>query len=65
MGYDHSVYVPTLSCNLCQPLGLSRSTWLEIDLRFAHETPPTHTELVLIARPPRVYPVILEPSRRQ
>ncbi|SEB47033.1 hypothetical protein SAMN04489727_2006 [Amycolatopsis tolypomycina] len=54
MGYDHSVYVPTSSCNLCQALGLSRSTWFEIDLRFAHEAPPTHAELVLVARPPRM-----------
>jgi GNAT superfamily N-acetyltransferase len=52
MGYDHSVYVPTSRCNLCQALGLSRSTWFEIDLRFAHETPSTHAELALIARPP-------------
>ncbi|MFI5593721.1 hypothetical protein ACIA5G_52475 [Amycolatopsis sp. NPDC051758] len=54
MGYDHSVNVPTSSCNLCQALGLSRSTWFEIDLQFAHEAPPTHAELVLIARPPKV-----------
>jgi GNAT superfamily N-acetyltransferase len=52
ISYDHSVYVPTSSCNLCQTLGLSRSAWFEIDLRFAHETPPTQAELVLIARPP-------------
>ncbi|MEV7099316.1 GNAT family N-acetyltransferase [Amycolatopsis sp. NPDC051045] len=52
MSYDHSVYVPTSSCNLCQALGLPRSTWFEIDLRFVHETPPTDAELVLIARPP-------------
>jgi GNAT superfamily N-acetyltransferase len=53
MSYDHSVYLPTSSCDLCQALGLPRSSWFEVDLRFAHETPPTHAELVLIARPPR------------
>ena len=52
MGYDHSVYVPTSSCNLCQALGLPRSTWFEIDLRFAHETPQAHAELVLVAMRP-------------
>jgi GNAT superfamily N-acetyltransferase len=52
MGYDHSLYVPTTSCDLCQTLGLSRATWFEIDLRFAHEKPPMDTELVLAARPP-------------
>jgi GNAT superfamily N-acetyltransferase len=52
MSYDHSVYVPTSSCNLCQALDLPKSTWFEIDLRFEHEGPLTQAELVLIARPP-------------
>ncbi len=52
MGHVHSVYVPTSSCNLCQELGLSRSTWFEVDLRFVHEPPSTQAELVLVARPP-------------
>ena len=52
MGYDHSVYVPTSSCNICQELGLSRSTWFEVDLRFVHEAPSTQAELGLVARPP-------------
>lgn len=53
-GWDHSVYVPITTCELCFALRLPRATWYEVNLQFVHEAPATAASLVLAARPPRV-----------
>lgn len=52
VSYDHSLRLHTTSCNSCLEAHADRATWLELDLRLAHQGPDARAGLLVRARPP-------------
>ncbi|WP_155547609.1 hypothetical protein [Amycolatopsis camponoti] len=52
VSYDHSLGLHTTSCNSCLEAHADRATWLELDLRIAHQPPGDRAGLIIRARPP-------------
>ncbi|RSM80541.1 hypothetical protein DL991_10515 [Amycolatopsis sp. WAC 01375] len=53
-GWDTIRRLATGCCALCRQLGWPRATWVEVDLRFADETPMPAPSVILAAEPPTV-----------